>query len=151
MIALACDHTGVALKQELMKMLDEMGLSWKDFGNYDAANRDDDYPIWGYRAAKAVADGECDRGILICGTGIGIGIAAGKVKGIRCCCCSDYYSATLSRRHNDSNMLALGGRVIAPENAKMIVEGWLDAEFEGGRHQRRIDMFKLIEEGKPLE
>ena len=98
MIALACDHTGVALKQELMRMLDEMGLEWKDYGNYDAANRDDDYPVYGYVAAKAVADGECDRGILICGTGIGIGIAAGKVKGIRVCTCSDVYSAELSWR-----------------------------------------------------
>ena len=147
MIALACDHTGVALKAEIAKMLDEMGLAWKDFGNYDASNRDDDYPVYGYKAAKAVADGECDRGILICGTGIGIGIAAGKVKGIRVCTCSDVYSAELSKRHNNSNILTMGARVVGTELAKMIARHWLTAEFEGGRHQRRIDMIAAIEDG----
>ena len=142
MIALACDHTGVALKAELAKMLDEMGLAWKDFGNYDAANRDDDYPVYGYLAAKA------ERGILICGTGIGIGIAAGKVKGIRVCTCSDVYSAELSKRHNNSNILTMGARVVGVELAKMIARHWLTAEFEGGRHQRRIDMIAAIEEGR---
>ena len=151
MIALACDHTGVALKQELMKMLDEMGLEWKDFGNYDANNRDDDYPVYGYKAAKAVADGECDRGILICGTGIGIGISAGKVKGIRVCTCSDVYSAELSKRHNNSNILTMGARVVGTEVAKMIAKGWLTAEFQGGRHQRRVDMIKRIENGEAPE
>ena len=151
MIALACDHTGVALKQELMKMLDEMGLEWKDFGNYDATNRDDDYPVYGYRAAKAVASGECDRGILICGTGVGIGIAAGKVKGIRVCTCSDVYSAELSKRHNNSNILTMGARVVGTELAKMIARHWLTAEFEGGRHQRRIDMIERIENGEAPE
>ena len=151
MIALACDHTGVALKGELAKMLDEMGLEWKDFGNYDAANRDDDYPVYGYRAAKAVASGECDRGILICGTGIGIGIAAGKVKGIRVCTCSDVYSAELSKRHNNSNILTMGARVVGTELAKMIARHWLTAEFEGGRHQRRIDMIARIENGEAPE
>ena len=145
MIALACDHTGVALKQELARMLDGMGLAWKDFGNYDAANRDDDYPVYGYAAAKAVADGECDRGILICGTGIGIGIAAGKVKGIRVCTCSDVYSAEMSKRHNNRNILTMGARVVGTELAKMIARHWLEAEFEGGRHQRRIDMIEQIE------
>ena len=147
MIALACDHTGVALKGEIAGMLDEMGLEWKDFGNYDAANRDDDYPVYGYKAAKAVASGECDRGILICGTGIGIGIAAGKVKGIRVCTCSDVYSAELSKRHNNSNILTMGARVVGSELAKMIARHWLTAEFEGGRHQRRVDMIAAIESG----
>ena len=151
MIALACDHTGVALKQELMKMLDEMGLAWKDYGNYDANNRDDDYPVYGYKAAKAVADGECDRGILICGTGIGIGIAAGKVKGIRVCTCSDVYSAELSKRHNNSNILTMGARVVGTELAKMIAKHWLTAEFEGGRHQRRVEMIEKIENGEAPE
>ena len=136
MIALACDHTGVALKQELMRMLDEMGLEWKDYGNYDAANRDDDYPVYGYIAAKAVADGECDRGIL---------------KGIRVCTCSDVYSAELSKRHNNSNILTMGARVVGTELAKMIARHWLEAEFEGGRHQRRIDMIARIEDGKEPE
>ena len=151
MIALACDHTGVALKAEIAGMLDEMGLSWKDFGNDDPANRDDDYPVYGYRAAKAVASGECDRGILICGTGIGIGIAAGKVKGIRVCTCSDVYSAELSKRHNNRNILTMGARVVGTELAKMLAKHWLTAEFEGGRHQRRVDMITAIENGQAPE
>ena len=149
MIALACDHTGVALKNELKKMLDEMGLDWKDFGNNETASGDD-YPVFGYRAARAVADGECDRGILICGTGIGIGIAAGKVKGIRVCTCSDVYSAEMSKRHNNSNILTMGARVVGTDLAKMIARHWLTAEFEGGRHQRRIDMIAAIENGGEL-
>ncbi len=149
MIALACDHTGVALKNELKKMLDEMGLDWKDFGNNETASGDD-YPVFGYRAARAVADGECDRGILICGTGIGIGIAAGKVKGIRVCTCSDVYSAEMSKRHNNSNILTMGARVVGTDLAKMIAKHWLTAEFEGGRHQRRIDMITAIENGGEL-
>ena len=149
MIALACDHTGVALKNELKKMLDEMGLDWKDFGNNETASGDD-YPVFGYRAARAVADGECDRGILICGTGIGIGIAAGKVKGIRVCTCSDVYSAEMSKRLNNSNILTMGARVVGTDLAKMIAKHWLTAEFEGGRHQRRIDMITAIENGGEL-
>ena len=103
MIALASDHTGIEMKNEIKKLLDSMGLAWKDFGTNETVSCD--YPIYGYRAAKAVADGECDRGILICGTGIGIGIAASKVKGIRVCTCSDVYSAELSKRHNNSQIL----------------------------------------------
>ena len=149
MIALACDHTGLALKQEIKNLLDSMGLTYKDFGNYE--NVADDYPIFGYRAAKAVASGECDRGILICGTGIGIGIAAGKVKGIRVCTCSDVYSAKLSKQHNNSNILTMGARVVGSELAKMIAHEWLTAEFQGGRHQNRIDMIARIENGEELE
>ncbi len=149
MIALACDHTGVALKAEIAKMLDEMGLEWKDYGCYEMI-RDDDYPVFGYRAAKAVADGVCDRAILVCGTGVGIGIAASKVKGIRVCTCSDVYSAELSKRHNNSNVLTMGARVVGVELAKMIARHWLTAEFEGGRHQRRIDMITAIENGEAL-
>ena len=151
MIALACDHHGAALKQELMKMLDGMGLTWKDFGNNEADNRADDYPVYGYKAAQAVASGECDRGILICGTGMGISMAAGKVRGIRVCVCSDVYSAEMSKRHNDSNILALGALVVGTERAKMIARHWLTAEFEGGRHQRWLDMIRRIEEGKEPE
>ena len=151
MIALASDHHGVALKQELMKMLDEMGLAWKDFGTYDANNPGDDYPVDGYRAAQAVASGECDRGILLCGTGMGISIAAGKVKGIRVCTCSDVYSAEMSKRHNNSNILTMGALVVGTEKAKMIARYWLTAEFEGGRHQRRIDMIERIENGESPE
>ena len=104
----------------------------------------------GYRAAKAVASGECYRGILICGTGIGIGIAASKVKGTRVCTCSDVYSAELSKRHNNSNILTMGARVVGVDLAKMIATHWLTAEFEGGRHQRRIDMITAIENGAEL-
>ena len=105
MIALACDHHGVALKQELMKMLDEMGLAWKDFGTYDANNPGDDYPVYGYKAAQAVASGECDRGILLCGTGMGISIVACKVRGIRVCTCSDVSSA---------EVMAISGVMLSP-------------------------------------
>ena len=151
MIALACDHHGVALKQELMKMLDEMGLTWKDFGTYDANNPGDDYPVYGYKAAQAVASGECDRGILLCGTGMGISIVACNVKGIRVCTCSDVYSAEMSKRHNNSNILTMGALVVGTEKAKMIARHWLNAEFEGGRHQRRIDMIEKIENGEDPE
>ena len=147
MIALASDHTGIEMKNEIKKLLDEMGLEWKDFGNETVSC---DYPIYGYRAAKAVADGECDRGILICGTGIGIGIAASKVKGIRVCTCSDVYSAELSKRHNNSQILTMGARVVGIDLAKMIATHWLTAEFEGGRHQRRVDMITAIENGEVL-
>ncbi len=150
MIALACDHTGIALKQEIMKLLDGMGLAWKDFGNNNP-EPGDDYPVYGYRAAKAVSDGLCDRAILICGTGIGIGIAASKVRGTRVCTCSDVYSAEYSKRHNNSNVLTFGARVVGSELAKMIVTHWLTAEFEGGRHQRRIDMITAIENGTYTE
>ena len=149
MIALACDHTGMELKAQLAAMLDEMGLTWKDYGCYEMI-RDDDYPVFGYRAAKAVADGACDRAILVCGTGVGIGIAASTVKGIRVCTCSDVYSAELSKRHNNSNVLTMGARVVGVELAKMIARHWLTAEFEGGRHQRRIDMITAIENGEAL-
>ena len=148
-IAIACDPAGMPLKGPIQELLTERGIEYVDYGIHEGDPRD--YPVFAVRAAGAVQRGECERGIILCGTGAGISMAANKMKGIRCCCCSDYYSATLSRAHNDSNMLALGGRVIAPENACLIVSGWLDTAFEGGRHQRRIDMFKLIEEGQPLE
>lgn len=147
--AIACDPAGVPLKEPIKDTLQEMGIETVDFGINEGDPRD--YPIFAVRAANAVIRGECERGIILCGTGVGISIAANKVKGIRCCCCSDAYSAKMSRAHNDANMLALGGRVIAPELAKLIVEIWVKTPFEGGRHQRRIDMFSFIEEGKPLE
>ena len=143
MIALACDHTGLQLKEEMKKMLDGMGLEWKDFGTNESVSCD--YPVYGYRAAKAVADGECDRGILICGTGIGIGIAASKVKGVRVCTCSDVYSAELSKRHNNSNILTMGARVIGPEAAKTVVSAWLKSEFQGGGSQPKVDQMRSLE------
>lgn len=149
MIALACDHAAVGLKKEIMKLLDEMQLPYKDFGTYTEESCD--YPVFGARAAQAVASGECDRGIVICGTGIGISLAANKVKGIRCALCGDPLSAELTRRHNDANMLAMGARIIGSELAKSIVRTFLTTPFEGGRHQRRVDMLTRLENGENLE
>lgn len=149
MIAIACDHSALKMKETIKKMLDEMGLAYKDFGT----NSEDSchYPIFGARAAKAVASGECERGILICGTGIGMSLAANKVKGIRCVACSEPYSARLSRAHNNANMLSIGARVIGPEMAKMIVGEFLNTAFEGGRHQLRVDMITALENGEDIE
>ena len=147
--AIACDPAGEVLRQPVKDALTELGIEYEDFGINEGDPRD--YPVFAVRAASAVVSGRCDRGIILCGTGVGISIAANKVKGIRCCCCSDCYSAKMSRAHNDANMLAMGGRVVAPELAKLIVETWVKGEFEGGRHQRRVDMFTLIENGEPLE
>lgn len=149
MIAIACDHSAIELKEEIKKLLDERGEVYTDFGTNSTDSCH--YPMFGLRAAKAVADGRCQRGIVICGTGIGISLAANKVKGIRCALCSDPYSARMTRAHNDANMLALGARVIGVELAKMIVEAWLDTPFEGGRHQTRVDMITAIENGEDLE
>lgn len=143
MIALGSDHVGLVLKREIKSLLNEKGLAYQDFGT-DKKERCD-YPVYARLAAQAVADGSCDRGLVFCGTGIGISIAANKVKGIRCAVCSDCYSAVLSRRHNDSNVLALGARVVGIDLAKMIVSMWMEAEYEGGRHQRRIDLIREIE------
>ena len=128
MIAIACDHAALEMKRDLLGLLDEMGLAYHDYGTYD--EKSCDYPVMAARAAKAVTSGECDRGILICGTGVGMSLAANKVKGIRCVVCSEPYSAELSRRHNDTNMLAVGARVIGPELARMIVRTWLTTAFE---------------------
>jgi len=143
MIAIGCDHGGFALKQEIMKYLDEQGLSYKDYGTY--SDESCDYPIYGEAVARAVAGGECDRGILICGTGIGISIAANKVKGIRAALCGDCFSAEMTRRHNDANILALGGRVLGSGLALKIVETFLNPPFEGGRHARRVDLITQLE------
>lgn len=147
-VALACDHSALEMKQLVKDLLDEMGIVYRDFGTDTAASCD--YPVFAARAAKAVAAGECDRGIVICGTGIGVSIAANKVKGVRCALCSEPYSAKLTRQHNDSNVLAMGARVIGPELARMIAETWLTTEFEGGRHQRRVDLLSALEEGQDL-
>lgn len=149
MIAIACDHAALELKEEIKKLLDARGLTYRDFGTDTADSCH--YPIYGARAARAVAGGECDRGIVICGTGIGMSLVANKVKGIRCALCSDPYSAKMTRAHNDANMLALGARVIGVELAKMIVEAWLDTSFEGGRHQTRVDMITAVEAGQDIE
>lgn len=149
MIALACDHSALEMKKEIIKLLEEMGLEYKDFGTCEPVSCD--YPVYGARAAHAVASGECDRGILICGTGIGMSLVANKIKGIRCVVCSEPYSAQLSRMHNNSNMLALGARVVGSELARMIARIWLETDFEGGRHARRVGMITALENGESLE
>ena len=148
MIALASDHAGLPLKKEIMSMLDEMGLPYKDYGTYTTASCD--YAVYAQRAAKAIVSGECDRGILCCGTGIGISLAANKVKGIRCACVSDCYSAKMTRKHNDANMLAMGARVVGADLGRMIAEIFLTTDYEGGRHQRRVDQIMAIEAGEDL-
>ena len=149
MMALASDHVGRALKEEIKTLLDEMGLAYQDFGT-DSDERVD-YPIYGARAARAVASRACDRGIICCGTGVGISLAANKIHGIRCVVCSDCYSAALSRQHNDTNMLSMGSRVVGADLGKMIARMWLTTAFEGGRHQRRVEQIAALEEGKAIE
>ena len=141
MIALASDHVGLELKREIMAHLEALGLPYKDFGTYSAERCN--YPEFAFLAASAVAGGECEKGIVCCGTGVGISIAANKVKGIRCVCCSEPYSALLSRQHNNTNMLAMGSRVVGKDLALMIVDQWLQGKYEGGRHQIRLDEIKL--------
>lgn len=148
MIALASDHVGISLKQEIMAHLDHLGIPYRDYGTYDETRCN--YPDYAYRAACAVANGECEKGILCCGTGVGISIAANKVNGIRCVCCSEPYSALLSRQHNDTNMLAMGARVVGRDLAMMIVDQWLSGVYEGGRHQIRLDKITEIEKTQKL-
>ena len=143
MIALGCDFAGLPLKEAIMEHLDKRGLAYKDFGTYTTDRCD--YPVYAKLATRAVQSGECEKGMLFCGSGVGISLAANKHKGIRCVVCSEPYSAELSRKHNNTNMLALGARVVGTELAKMIVDAWLDAEFEGGVHQQRLDMITEIE------
>ena len=144
MIAIGSDHGGFALKQDVMKHLDELGLAYKDYGTYSEDSCD--YPVYGEAVARAVANGEAEKGIVICGTGIGISISANKVKGIRAALCGDCFSAEFTRRHNDANVLAMGARVVGPGLALKIVDTFLTTEFEGGRHARRIAMIAEIEE-----
>lgn len=143
MIAIACDHSALEMKNEVEALLDEMGLAYHDYGTYTAESCD--YPVFGVRAAKAVAAGECERGIVICGTGIGISLAANKVKGIRCALCSEPYSAELTRRHNDANMLAIGAGFTGKNLAERMVEVFLSTDFEGGRHARRVEKLNAIQ------
>ena len=142
-IVLANNHSAVDMKKEILTHLEEKCYQVIDIGTNSPESCD--YPVFGERAGKMVASGEADLGILICGTGVGISLAANKVKGVRACVCSEPYSAKLSRMHNDTNILAFGARVVGTELAKMIVDEWLAAEFEGGRHKRRVDMIMEIE------
>ena len=142
-IALGCDHGGYAMKEDIKKQLEGLGHEVKDCATYSTESCD--YPIFGEAAARAVASGECEYGIVVCTTGIGISIAANKVKGIRACCCSDSFSCEYTRRHNDANALCMGGRVVGAGLACQLVDIFLNTEFEGGRHQRRIDKLTALE------
>ncbi len=142
-IALGCDHGGFDLMQEVKAHLTELGLEYVDFGTYDKSSCH--YPVFGEKAARAVASGECELGIVICTTGIGISISANKVHGVRCALCTDCYCAEMTRRHNDANMLAMGASVVGKGLALRIVDTFLAGKFEGGRHATRVGLISEIE------
>ncbi len=142
-IAIGNDHVALDMKLSVKEYLESLGHTVADYGTHNGERTD--YPIYGEAVARAVAGGEADCGILICGTGVGISLAANKVKGIRAVVCSEPYSARLSKEHNNTNILAFGARVVGLDLAKMIVDQWLSAEFEGGRHARRVEMIAEIE------
>ena len=140
MVGIACDHGGYELKLQIINYLEKNGVEYKDYGCHGESV---DYPIYARKVGQAILDGECEKGILICGTGIGISIAANKMPGIRCALCSDCFSAEMTRVHNDSNIIALGGRVVGPELAIKMVDIWLNTPFSNDeRHIRRIDMIE---------
>ena len=143
MIAIGADHGGFDLKEQVKKHLEERNIEYKDFGTFSGEAVD--YPVIAKTVGQAVAKGEADCGILVCGTGIGMSIAANKVKGIRAACCSDTFSARFTKMHNNTNILCFGGRVIGAGLALDIVDAYLDAEFEGGRHEKRVRMLMDIE------
>jgi len=143
-IAIGSDHAGFPLKREIIAFLREKGHKVKDMGVYNAHRSD--YPDYAQKVAQVVLSGECERGILSCGSGVGMCISANKIHGIRAVVCSEPYSAVMSRRHNDANVLCLGSRVVGVELAQMIVDQWLSAEYEGGRHQKRVDKIKRLED-----
>ena len=143
-LAIGNDHTAVDLKNTIAAHLKERGIEVINVGTDQATSFD--YPLSGLRVGKLVASGEVDGGVLICGTGVGISLAANKVKGVRACVCSEPYTAALPKRHNDSNIIAFGARVVGDEMAKLIVDSWVDATYEGGRHARRVSMLSEIEE-----
>lgn len=143
-VAFGCDHAAINLKNVLMEHLKERGYECVDYGAQDP-NVKVDYPVSGLQVAEAVASGEVDKGVLVCGTGIGISLAANKVPGIRAAVCSEPYSAKLTVQHNNANIIAMGARVVGDELAKMIVDAFFDAEFEGGRHANRVNMITDIE------
>ncbi len=143
MIALGSDHAGFPLKEAIKKYLDGEGVEYIDCGAYDTQSCD--YPLQAEKTCLKVLNGECEKAVLCCGTGIGISMAANKVKGIRAACCSDYFSAKYTRMHNDANVLCLGARVIGEGAALELVNVFLNTEFEGGRHQRRVDQITELE------
>ena len=143
-IGFACDHAAVSLKNTLLEYLKGKGYECVDYGVNDPTKRVD-YPVMGRKVAEAIKAGEVDKGVLVCGTGVGISMAANKVKGIRCALCGDSYSAEMTRRHNDANVLAMGAGIIGPNLAKKITEVFLTTEFEGGRHARRVGLLDNIQ------
>lgn len=148
-IAFGCDHAATDMKYDLMKHAESLGHTVIDCGV--KPGEQGDYPVYAARTAKKVQSGECDRGIVVCGTGLGVSITCNKLHGIRCALLSDCFSAKMSRAHNDANMAAFGARVTGIELAKMMLEFFLDTEFEGGRHQRRVDLINKADAGEPLE
>jgi ribose 5-phosphate isomerase B len=146
MIALGCDHAGVQLKGAIAEFLASRGVEAKDFGTFDEASCD--YPDYAQKVGEAVVRGEAERGILVCGTGVGISIAANKIEGVRAALCSDTFTARMSREHNDSNVLCLGARVVGTGLALDVVAAWLDTAFEGGRHERRIDKISALDRAR---
>lgn len=143
MIVLAADHGGYLLKEDVKKHLDETGVEYIDCGTFSTDSVD--YPDIAKAACEKIVSGQCSLGLLFCGTGAGISIAANKIKGIRACCCSDTFSAKYTRMHNDANVLAMGGRVVGPGLACEMVDLFLNTTFEGGRHQRRVDKITRLE------
>lgn len=148
-IALGCDHAAYQLKNAVKEHIEAAGHEVHDFGTFDESSVD--YPDYAFFVGKAVVNGEAERGILLCGTGIGIGIAANKIPGVRAALCHDLFSAEACRQHNNANILTMGARVIDTELALKIVDVWLTTEFEGGRHQRRIDKISNIEDTMAVE
>jgi ribose 5-phosphate isomerase B len=148
-LAIGNDHVCLALKKVVVFHLEARGIELLDAGT----NSDErfDYPISGYKVGKWVAEGKVDGGVLLCGTGVGISLAANKVRGVRACVCSEPYTARLAKEHNNANIIAIGGRVVGEEMAKCIIDAWLDATFEGGRHQDRVDMINQIDKTGELE
>jgi ribose 5-phosphate isomerase B len=143
-LAIGNDHTAVDLKNTIVAHLQDKGIDVVNVGTDSSDSFD--YPLSGYRVGKLVSSGEVDGGVLICGTGVGISLAANKVPGVRACVCSEPYTAALSKRHNNANIIAFGARVVGDEMAKLIVDSWLEASYEGGRHQRRVDLITEIEQ-----
>ena len=148
-IAIGNDHGAVELKQHLVNYLEGKGYEVVNFGTDTTESTD--YPIYAERVSKAVVSGECDRGILICGTGIGISISANKIHGVRCALCSEPVSARLSREHNDANIVAMGARTIGPVMAEAIVDVFLNTGFQAGRHQRRVDKIMALDRGESVQ
>lgn len=145
-LAIACDHAAYQFKQEIIPHLQQRGIEVEDFGTHSAESTH--YPIYALKACRAVLAGECDLGLLFCGTGVGMSLVANKMRGIRAVVCSEPYSAVLSRQHNNTNILCLGSRVVGIELAKMIIDQWLAASYENGKHQIRLDMIGDIESGR---